>query len=84
MITAYDVIVDSAVLNINTRSTGMIETPFSVDRWTFAAASGVQVRFDLINRAGSTTLFELIGPNGYVGFNGQSDDSGVDHVARNR
>ena len=73
-VAAYDVTVDQAELTLGQKTTGRIEHPSATDRWTFAATSGQQVRFDLIATSGPGLLFDLAGPGGAV-FTGLADDS---------
>ena len=75
LLTVWDVTADVATLNLNQQVTGSIETPFSIDRWNFSAASGQQVRFDLINTSTTGLVFSLTGPQGFTGFSvaGDSD-----------
>ncbi|MCY2987964.1 MAG: dockerin type I domain-containing protein [Planctomycetota bacterium] len=75
VLTAWDVTPDIAPLTLNQERVGHVETPYSVDRWTFSAAAGQQVRFDLINESGSVIVFDLTGPAGWTGFSSLSTDS---------
>ncbi|HXG49040.1 MAG TPA: hypothetical protein VNO52_15555, partial [Methylomirabilota bacterium] len=77
LIALWEVIPDVAPLVLNQTMNGRIETPFSVDRWTFSAMAGQQVRFDLINASASGVNFTLIGPSGWVGFSNLVNDSGL-------
>jgi hypothetical protein len=67
--------IDVSPLVRNQTTLGLIETPYSIDRWTFTADANQQVRFDLINSGVNQFQFKLSGPNGFVGFAELSDDS---------
>jgi RHS repeat-associated protein len=54
---------------------GRLDTPISVDRWTFSAAAGQQVQFHLVAASSPDIEFELTGPGGFVGFTGLAADS---------
>ena len=74
-LTVYDGTVDVRPLTLNQRYNGRIESPFSLDRWTFSANAGQQIQFDLINKNSSSIRFQLIGPNGFTAFSGLAGDS---------
>jgi RHS repeat-associated protein len=74
-VTVWDVTADVAPLVFNQQYLGQIETPFSVDRWTFYALANQQVRFDLINASTSGIVFDLVGPDGWTGFRDLAGDS---------
>src|SRR5262249_42050455 len=57
--------------------TGNIETPFSVDRWTFVGVAGQQVQFDLVNSSSPAVRFSLSGPTGFAGFTDIPGDSSL-------
>jgi RHS repeat-associated protein len=75
LLSLYHATVDVRPLVFNQQQVGVIETPYSVDRWTFAASANQQVRFDLINTASAAIRFKLTGPNGWAGFSDLSADS---------
>src|SRR5207244_2727489 len=60
----------------NQPTTGVLETPFTLDRWTFAARANEQVMFDWINASAPAIHFQLTGPGGFSGFSGLTGDSG--------
>jgi len=62
-------------ITLNQQYLGHIDTPYSVDRWTFSAVAGQQIRFDLVNASSSGIVFDLTGPSGWTGFSGISGDS---------
>ena len=66
-----------ATLELNRQVTGNIETPFSVDRWTFVGVAGQQVQFDLVNSTSTSLRFSLTGPAGFTGFTDLPGDSGL-------
>ncbi|MCS7466898.1 hypothetical protein NZK35_09600 [Stieleria sp. ICT_E10.1] len=72
---AYEATVDTSTLILNQPETGSLESPYSVDRWTFTAESNDQIRFDLLASNVRGLNFELTGPEGWVGFTGQTVDS---------
>jgi RHS repeat-associated protein len=74
-VTLWDVTPDESPLVFGQRFVGRLETPFSMDRWTFAALAGQQVRFDLVKVGGPSPVFTLMGPDGWVGFNKLTADS---------
>jgi RHS repeat-associated protein len=75
LLTAWDATPHTTPLTVNQVVTGQIDTPFRADRWTFAAAAGDPVRFDLLNGSSPGLRFDLTGPNGYVGFQGLAGSS---------
>ncbi len=77
LITAYDVILDKSALNINARTTGRIETPFSVDTWTFSGQVNEQFQFELLNTSNAGLVFTLTGPSGTEVFTGLTGSSGL-------
>lgn len=76
-ITLWQVTPDVAPLVLNQPCHGRIETPYSVDRWTFSAVAGQQVQFDLINASAQSMAFSLHGPAGAVVFTNLIGDSGL-------
>jgi RHS repeat-associated protein len=76
-VTLWEVAPDVASLVLNQQVNGRIETPYSVDRWTFSAVAGQQVRFDLVNASAPGVAFDLRGPNGGIGFTNLVGDSGL-------
>ena len=72
-----DATVDVGSLSLNQQYIGTIQTAYSVDRWTFSANAGQQIRFDLINTNSNSIHFQLTGPNGYTAFNGLTGDSSL-------
>jgi RHS repeat-associated protein len=77
VLTVWNGTVDTMPVVLNQRITGLLESPFSVDRWTFAAAANTQVMFDWNNAAPASIRFKLTGPNNFTGFSGLSGDSGL-------
>jgi len=74
-VAVWDSTADVAALLMNQPVSGRVETPYSVDRWSFSAVAGQQVRFDLLGSTGSPVAFDLTGPEGWTGFNGLEGDS---------
>jgi RHS repeat-associated protein len=74
VVTAWDTTATVRPLTPNQLAAGTLATPFAVDRWTFAAAAGQQVQFDLAS-AGPGLTFSLTGPSGYAGFTDLTADS---------
>ena len=68
LITVWDVTANVATLALNRQCNGSMETPYSVDRWTFSAVAGQQVRFNLLNSSGSAIAFDFRGPGNWGGF----------------
>ena len=77
VLTAWDTTPTVRPLVPNETATGTLATPFAVDRWTFAATAGEQVRFDLLGTSAAGLTFSLAGPNGYAGFTDLTDDSSL-------
>lgn len=75
-ISAFEARVDSATLLLGQKVTGLVDTQYSVDRWTFAAAANTKVRLDVIATASDAIRFKLMGPSGFVGFD-QPGETGV-------
>ncbi|MCY2990994.1 MAG: malectin domain-containing carbohydrate-binding protein [Planctomycetota bacterium] len=73
--TVWEVTPHVAPITFNQPVTGRIETPYSVDHWTFSALAGQQIRFDLLNTSGAGIVFDLAGPNGWSGFSDLSGSS---------
>jgi RHS repeat-associated protein len=68
LIGIWNVTINVSPLLLNQQYLGNIETAYSVDRWTFTALAGQQVKFDLLRSATAGILFSLNGPNGWSGF----------------
>jgi len=77
LVTLWETTPDVSPLVLSQTAHGRIETPYSVDRWTFSAVAGQQVRFDLINASLPCVAFSLRGPNGPLGFTNLVNDSGL-------
>jgi RHS repeat-associated protein len=77
LVSIWEVTPDVTPLVLNQTFNGRIETPYSVDRWTFSAAASQQVRFDFINASVPGVAFDLRGPNDWIGFSNLVDDSGL-------
>jgi hypothetical protein len=72
---AYTATIDTRSLILNQTTVGHLETPYSLDRWTFTADANSAVRFDLVNAGSTSARFRLTGPNGFVAFTGLTGDS---------
>ena len=59
LVTVWDVTANVAALPLNQQRNGNIETPYAVDRWTFSAVAGQQIRFHLIMVSGPGVAFDL-------------------------
>jgi RHS repeat-associated protein len=77
LIKAMDASVFQVPLNLNQTISGVIDNPYRVDRWTFAATANTQVRFSLVNDSNPAIHFDLTGPNGYIGFQALTGSSGL-------
>ncbi len=75
MLSVWDITPDVNPLPLNQQANGEIETPFSIDKWTFSASAGQQIAFDLINRSNTSIVFDLSGPSTFSGFTNQSGNS---------
>ncbi len=62
-------------LTLNQQANSQLDTPASVDRWTFAAVANEQVQFHLVAASSPDVQFDLSGPGGFVGFTGLTADS---------
>ncbi|MBX7105905.1 MAG: hypothetical protein K1X57_17610 [Gemmataceae bacterium] len=71
----FNASVDYAPLVVNQVTTGTLQTQYSLNRWTFTAEANRQVRLDVRNAQSPDIRYKLIGPGGFVGFNGQKVDS---------
>jgi RHS repeat-associated protein len=74
-IAATDSTTRTMPLNVNETVNGLIDNPYRIDLWTFSAAAGQQVQFNLVNEANPGVVFDLTGPNGYTAFTGRSSSS---------
>jgi RHS repeat-associated protein len=77
VLAVWNATVDTRPLVFNQQTSGVLETPYSADRWTFTAAANDQVMFDWVNAAPPSIMFTLTGPDGFVGFSGLTGDSGM-------
>ncbi|KPJ58544.1 MAG: hypothetical protein AMJ46_14050, partial [Latescibacteria bacterium DG_63] len=75
LVTVWDSTPDVTPLLLNSQITGRIENPYSVDRWTFTAVADQQVRLELIGTSGCGVVFDLTGPEDWIGFSDLSTDS---------
>ncbi|HXR47355.1 MAG TPA: RHS repeat-associated core domain-containing protein [Candidatus Limnocylindrales bacterium] len=75
MVTIWQTTPNVAALTMNEIVSGSIETPYSVDQWTFGANVNDQVRFHLVSLSGPGVGFDLQGPNGWRGFTNLVADS---------
>src|SRR5581483_3797301 len=75
LLTAWDAPVHTTSLDLDQTVTGRLATPYSIDHWTFAAAAGQQVRFDLVNATSGAIQFDLTGPAGYTAFSNLTQNS---------
>ncbi|MCG8599810.1 MAG: hypothetical protein MI807_06690, partial [Verrucomicrobiales bacterium] len=74
-LSAWDVTPDSNPLVLNQGHVGKIETPYSVDTWTFFASAGQQISLNLRDLSTPGIEFALNGPNDWSGFSQISEDS---------
>ena len=77
LLSAYEATLDTRPLVLNQRATGLLESHFSTDRWTFSANANQQVQFHLVAAASPGIRFQLTGPTGFVGFTDLLADSGL-------
>jgi RHS repeat-associated protein len=75
LLSIFDATTTTRPLNLNARETGNIDNLYTVDRWTFLGRSGQSLRFDLINASSSSLVFQMTGPDGWIGFQDLADDS---------
>jgi RHS repeat-associated protein len=77
LVTAWDAPPRIASLVVNQQAYGQITTPFTVDQWNFSASAGEQVEFNLLNAGAPGVAFNLIGPQGWVGFSNLATSSSL-------
>ncbi len=70
----YDAPVHSTAVATNETVHGQTASAYALDRWTFSAAAGDRIRFDLI-AADPLLRFDLAGPDGSALFTGASASS---------
>jgi hypothetical protein len=75
VLSIWDAPVHTSPLNLNQTVAGRLGTPFAEDHWTFTAARGDQVRFDLVNATTPAIQFDLTGPGGSTLFGGANTSS---------
>jgi RHS repeat-associated protein len=78
IVTVWDVTPDVVgSFMLNEQFTGQVDTPYSTDRWPFYGVAGQQVRLNLLNTSTASIVFDLTGPEGWVGFSGITGSSGL-------
>ena len=77
VVTLWNDLIDIEPLLFHQVASGAIESPRSVDQWTFAALAGQQVQFVSIRASSDLLRFRLLGPDGFVGFADLSGDSAL-------
>ena len=75
--TYYIIPHESALPALNEMVQGILQTPYSVDQWTFTAAAGVVIRLDSISTSVPGVAFDLQGPGGWIGFSGLTSQSSL-------
>ncbi len=75
LLSVFNASIDVQPLVLNQQSYESIETPYSVDRWTFRADANQVLRLDVINTFSPAIRFRLTGPNGWTGFSDLNGDS---------
>jgi RHS repeat-associated protein len=75
LLSVYNASVDVRPLVFNQREIGVVESPYSIDRWAFAGSADQLVQFDLISSNTAGLKFSLTGPNGWAGLVDQATDS---------
>ena len=75
VLTAWNATVQTTPVGLNQNSTGNIDTPFRVDRWTFSSTAGEVLNFKLLNAENSNIQFDLTGPNGFTAFSNQTSSA---------
>jgi hypothetical protein len=76
-ITIWDSTPKTHALVYNQIANGEISSPYGADSWTFTAAAGQSLKFNLINTSATGLGFALTGPNGWVGFSNLMASSGL-------
>jgi YD repeat-containing protein len=77
VLSLWDSPVHTAALTVNEPTFGQLISPYAVDKWTFSATVGQQVRFNLLNTAVPGFLFDLTGPNGFTAFSNATSSSNL-------
>jgi RHS repeat-associated protein len=77
VVDVWDVSPQTQPLLLGQNSSGSIDTPFDIDKWTFSALAGEQVKLYINNATSSGLLYSLTGPNGFVGFTNLTGDSAL-------
>jgi len=75
LVTVWQTTPNVTPLALNQVVSGSIQTPYSVDQWTFGANQNDQVLFHLVGLSGSGIGFDLRGPSGWQGFTNVVGDS---------
>jgi RHS repeat-associated protein len=82
-VAVFDVTPRVAPLLLSQNTAGSINTAFDVQKWTFAALAGEQVKFHINNQTSQNLLYTLTGPNGFTGFSNITTDSGLINLPAN-
>src|SRR5262249_16166481 len=77
VIVVFDATMSTAQVNLNQTVFGQLPSPYAVNQWTFSAQANDQIQFNLGSAVGAGFVFDLAGPNNYVGFTGLSGNSGL-------
>ena len=77
LLTVWETTPNVNPLTMNQIVSGSMQTPYSLDQWTFGGTTNQQVRFHLVNVAGPGVAFDLVGPNGWYGFTNITSDSSL-------
>ncbi len=67
-------------LNLNQPVAGEIFAAYAINEWTFAAAAGTQVQFDLNKASAAGIVYTLTGPNGYAAFSNATASSSLTNL----
>jgi hypothetical protein len=75
-VAVWDAITRQFPLALNQQQAGTLPTPYSEDRWTFAASANQIIQLVPLGSAGASVKYDLYGPNGWVGFTNINYPSG--------
>ncbi|MCC7339273.1 MAG: hypothetical protein IT422_29625, partial [Pirellulaceae bacterium] len=83
MLSVWDSTTDNKRVEFGNKLHGTLETPYSIDQWTFVGSQGDQVRLDLLDRDSPHVKVDLLGPNGWVGFESLTSESDLINLPAN-
>ena len=76
LLTVWDVLEPVTPIALNQPRSASIKNPYGVNQWSFSAVANQQLRLHILNASYPGIVFDLLGPNGWVGFSDLISDSG--------